>query len=268
MLVLVKSAIDYVNRRNSVRETWGRISHIENVALHVVFVVGMAEGDRQERLEEESEKEGDVLQFIGVDVYRYIAFKVLAGMQWARDNMPQSMLYSTADDDLIPNLPRFVKLLRKHVHRAHLESNVQSNFNLPIICVHAYRIKAIPVRLKDGEFGKYYLDPKEFPMDFFPPFCFGGWYVMSYARVKRIYEESRKERAIQMDDIWITGILRIKVHPSSIEPIDAFQKIRGFGLLNHFEGDYQVEKNITGLMRKSWGNIWNDVIKLPHCTRR
>lgn len=188
-------------------------------------------------------------------------------MQWASENLPVHFMYATADDDFEVDLSRIAKHFQEHIDRAKRKSpnsSYQIYTHIPMLCVFVYRHNEIPIRDKNSRYGKYYLDPSEFPMTFFPPFCSGGWYLMPVERVKKLYEVTRKYKALPMDDVWLTGILRLKIHPTDIEPFTTAKR----GPVHHLWGDFGENKDIPNMLIKSWQPMWQKVKKRKHCVRR
>ena len=91
------------------------------------------------------------VQFIGnYDIpllfLRNVPHKVLAGMQWAVQNLPSNYLYSSADDDIsvhVANTFKFLKGLNSL-----LDYDVtHSTADVPIVCLYSYQDKDGPTRL-------------------------------------------------------------------------------------------------------------------------
>lgn len=70
VVMIIKSAPSYFNRRDAIRETWGMISHLENMIVHYIFIIGNASEKIQNFISKENATNGDILQYIGVDDYR------------------------------------------------------------------------------------------------------------------------------------------------------------------------------------------------------
>ncbi|XP_077970179.1 beta-1,3-galactosyltransferase 5-like [Styela clava] len=274
IVVMIKSAAEYEARRDIVRQTWGRISHIENVVIDVVFIIGSTTKDVQQKIETEHSKHGDILQFIGVDDYRHIGYKVLSGMQWAKDNLPKDYFYATGDDDLTLDVKVLPRHLRRHMRyalerlpREKANNRLKQIQQMPILCVFTYKNKAEPTRRLDS---KYYLDPKEYPMNYFPAFCLGGWYMMPVVSAAKLYEVSRQEKILPMDDVWITGILRQKIEPKLIEPIDSSSMGFKPKIVQHFRGDtdFATAEDILRLTVSHWKELEAGIAEHKHCLRK
>jgi len=59
---------------------------------------------------------------------------------------------------------------------------------------------------------KYYISKEQYAKDAWPRFCLGGFYTTNVATVSELYSKSKTEPYLAMDDVWITGILRTKLH--------------------------------------------------------
>ena len=72
MIVGVKSHSSNVDRRDLVRKTWGSVKLFKGVQLAVFFIVGLGENEAKSRkLAEEAESQGDLLQIMKNETYRY-----------------------------------------------------------------------------------------------------------------------------------------------------------------------------------------------------
>lgn len=72
MVVFIKSTASNFYRRFLIRRTWGKWNYVEGGLLKVLFVVGKPDTQRiADLLQEESRRNGDVLNFNGPDNYRY-----------------------------------------------------------------------------------------------------------------------------------------------------------------------------------------------------
>lgn len=129
-------------------------------------------------------------------------------MQWAAEFLPKSWIYSSADDDMSFHLPNFARYIDYSIEnmlsKTHTEPALQ---NLPIMCVYCYRDIDELVRNPKS---KWYVSKDDYSPEYWPPHCRGGWYSMPVALVEKLYNVSRRASYLAMDDVWITGLMRMK----------------------------------------------------------
>lgn len=137
-------------------------------------------------------------------------------MQWATQNFPEDWYYSSTDDDMMPNLIQLHKELKQMVHQLETQQRKtdlqihqkrQEKIVVPIFCGYGYKLKAHPKRFGES---KWYLEEKDYPLNRYPPYCYGGWYTMTINLTETLYNLSRHLRFFWIDDVWITGLLRHK----------------------------------------------------------
>ena len=125
-------------------------------------------------------------------------------MQWAVENFPEEYFYSTADDDMVINMGS----LQDHIDN-YLEMHLQQKWpEFPLICMHRKRVDWGPIR---DIRSKYNVSYERYKWPFYPDFCLGGMYTTSLKLAKLLWEASRWEEPIPMDDAWLTGIVREKI---------------------------------------------------------
>ena len=133
--------------------------------------------------------------------------KTLAGMQWAADHLTDEAFYSTVDDDFHV----YMKALAHNID-FYLKKQVERDWaEFPIVCGFVRGDKEKPVRPGDPKYSKWAISKTLYKWPIYPPYCHGGIYSTSVRVVKQLFYLSRSERIWHLDDIWITGILRLKL---------------------------------------------------------
>nr|XP_039255672.1 uncharacterized protein LOC120332489 isoform X1 [Styela clava] len=217
MIIAVKSAYYRVEQRHRVRKTWGSNKFFNGVCLDVVFAVASTStAEENVKLEKEESEHGDILQVELEETYRNIGLKALASMRWVADHFPSNWIYSSGDDDMLPDFPRLFKNIEKSIPEEGKFSTNSSNpisnhrlntKNFPIFCGHGYRPTSKPHRFKS----KWHVSVEIYPYDYYPPFCLGGFYSMSVKHASAIYSVSRWYPYFYLDDVWITGFMRLRL---------------------------------------------------------
>ena len=128
--------------------------------------------------------------------------KVLAGMQWAADNLADDVLYSTADDDMSVDVLK----LQEEIEKAKARTTINKWPEFPIVCSYdMWKKLGVPQR---NTVHKNFVPKQKYRWTKWPKFCLGGMYTTSVRVIKQLYEISRTKDMINTDDVWITGILR------------------------------------------------------------
>lgn len=127
--------------------------------------------------------------------------------------------------------------------------------NLPIMCIYSYQPHDPPSR--DSK-SKWYMPTDLYPPKAWPPYCRGGWYTMAMSVVTGLHKISRKTRYLHLDDVWITGIMRLKLLAEDkdfqwkISIVTAPLASRDDRMLIDHVGEDKLEEVIVSHM---WGNI-------------
>ena len=127
-------------------------------------------------------------------------------MQWA-SHLPDNCLYASIDDDVIVDHARLITFYKKMMSN-YIGSDGKVNFlKIPIVCVYSYQSKDIPSRDPSS---KWFVSSEKYSGKYWPVYCRGGLYTISRMATKKIFEASKFVKRLQMDDVWITGIMRKK----------------------------------------------------------
>ena len=162
-------------------------------------------------------------------------------MQWAKENLPSNYYYSTADDDMIINLGS----VQDHIdnYRSIFSDHSWSDF--PLICMHIKRVDWGPIR---DVRSKYNVSHELYKWPYYPDFCLGGMYTTSVHLAGKLWEASRWEPALTMDDAWITGILREKIGM----PWQLLYKIEPSAARHNYVFSVRTEETTRKSMMEDW----------------
>lgn len=193
IIIIVKSDIRNVERRQVIRNTWGNTSNISDVS--VVFMLGVEDMP----LSAEETKYEDVIQENFIDDYRNNTLKTIMGFNWAVKHCKTANYLFFVDDDYFVNVANLMTLPNrcKHKHNVYLGS-ITSN--------------AIPYRDKDS---KWYISWEDYPYDKWPPYIMGGAYIVSMKTARQFQIIFPYVKPIHMDDVFL-GIVS---HKLNIRPI-------------------------------------------------
>lgn len=213
MAVFIKSRPTNFLQRKVARWTWAGFELIDGLRVEAIFILGNAIGDIQARIQKENETHGDILQVEIEDNYSNVIHKTVSGMQYASENFPPTWFYTSADDDMMPDLNLFKEKLQQMVTMTNKTvstdkySNCTFNDTYPILCGFGYNLTPKPRRSNSS---KWYITLEQYPLPYYPPYCNGGWYTMSVHLAGELYSLTKRTNYFWIDDMWITGLLRMK----------------------------------------------------------
>lgn len=172
-------------------------------------------------------------------------------MKWADENLSENEFYTSCDDDVTFDFSGIVGTVNKF--RDFVADRKWPEF--PILCTYKTRIADGPDR---HERSKYYLSRDKYKWPNFPDYCLGGAYTTSVSVARQLWTVSQSEKAIEMDDVWITGILRSKLmiprqYIKEINPPLAFHHVGFRGKNEQERGEFlddewnKAKKSFDGL---------------------
>lgn len=194
LLVVVCSAVENVEARQAVRDSWAR--DVDRLAgVRVVFLLGqLANVSKQERVVEESVKYGDLVQEDFLDSYANLTVKSVMLLKWFSQSCdsggrgPQYILKT--DDDMYINLVKLWEL-------------VQAN-KKPKLLMGSLICNAVPIK---DPYNKWYVPKYMFNERHYPNYLSGTGYLMSKAALLALYRAALEAPLFHLEDIYITGIL-------------------------------------------------------------
>lgn len=196
LLVIVSSSPkkqENADKRSMLRQTWGNIknTHIQQ-QWKVVFMMGKAStSGMNEAIMKEQEEYGDLLIGDYRDAYRNITTKLLMAFQWA-SRLKCNYVLKT-DDDVYIDIPKLIKWL---IAREDKLTNSNSFYGGVLYSGAVVRNTA----------HRHYVSRAELPWDYYPKFCKGSMFVVSWNLIQKMVDLSRQVTRIPPDDAYI-GIL-------------------------------------------------------------
>ncbi|CAC5367105.1 BRN [Mytilus coruscus] len=195
IIIIVKSDIRNVDRRQVIRNTWGNTGNSSDVS--VVFMLGV--GDVP--LSAEETKYNDIIQENFIDTYRNNTIKTIMGFNWAVKYCPTANFLFLVDDDYFVNVANLMTLPQRCKNKQN-------------VYLGSITSKAIPYRDQDS---KWYTTWEEYPYDKWPPYIMGGAYLVSMKTARQFQMIFPYVKPIHMDDVFL-GIVS---HKLNIRPIGA-----------------------------------------------
>ena len=194
LLVLVHSAPSNVEKRRTIRETWGSGFH------SLLFLLGSVESrDEQAALEEENRTYRDIVQGSFLDSYRNLTYKHVMALKWTVYHCPGVRYLLKTDDDVFVNPPALLDFLSQDVPPL--------DGRRPILCQNVSS-RSAPRNPKH----KWRVTPQEYPGEKYPPYC-NGWIVLYSSEVVfLLYREAQRTPYFWVDDVHVTGVLAARAN--------------------------------------------------------
>ncbi|XP_052402313.1 N-acetyllactosaminide beta-1,3-N-acetylglucosaminyltransferase 2 isoform X1 [Carassius gibelio] len=193
LLLAVKSIAAHFDRRQAIRESWGRAGILDGRRIVTVFLLGsMAATDHfpnlSDMVKHESALYGDVLQWDYRDSFFNLTLKEVLFLEWFGTHCASAKYVFKGDDDVFVNTQHILAYL----------GNVSKTQDLFVGDVIA---NAGPHRTKHL---KYYI-PESVFRGIYPPYAGGGGYLYSGNLGLRLRTISRLVTLYPIDDVY-TGM--------------------------------------------------------------
>lgn len=195
LLLAVKSLTPHFDRRQAIRESWGRAGILANRRVATVFLLGRtAESDYfpnvSEMLGYEASLHGDLLQWDYRDTFFNLTLKEVLFLEWISERCPSAHFIFKGDDDVFVNTRSILNYLAGLSEKAARDLFIGDVIN-----------QAGPHRDKKL---KYYI-PESIFVGSYPPYAGGGGYLYSAQVGLRLRNVSRHVSLFPIDDVY-TGM--------------------------------------------------------------
>ena len=206
MVMIITSVPENSAARRVIRNSWAKFTHNNTGSVRYVFLFGVASGERQAILENESQIYDDILQDHYIETYKHLSVKVLMGLRWVISNCPTAAYVMRAADDTYVNVPGVVHLIQNH-HDLFTNKLVGH-------CVGGTR----PIR-KRGH--KWYVSYESYPKKYYPPYCIGTTFMMTLGFAMRLVVASKDIPFFELEDVYFGLVLdHMKVDTLTVEGFD------------------------------------------------
>ncbi|KAM4595550.1 N-acetyllactosaminide beta-1,3-N-acetylglucosaminyltransferase 2a isoform 1-T1 [Fundulus diaphanus] len=195
LLLVVKSLMPHFDRRQAIRQTWGRAGLLASRTVATVFLLGNASSvdnfpDLQDMLNHEAKLHKDLLQWDYRDTFFNLTLKEVLFLEWFSVHCPQAQYVLKGDDDVIVNTLRIMDFLK-----GLSEDKAKDLFIGDVIR------NAGPHRNRNL---KYFV-PESVFVGQYPPYAGGGGYLFSGDLAIRLYKISKQVVLYPIDDVY-TGM--------------------------------------------------------------
>lgn len=195
LLLAIKSLIPHFDRRQAIRETWGRAGVLANRTVVTVFLLGSTLSadhfpDLQEMLDHEAELHKDLLQWDYRDTFFNLTLKEVLFLEWFSQHCPHARFILKGDDDVFVNTLRIIGFLEG------LSENKAKDLFIGDVISNAgpHRDRKL----------KYFI-PESVFVGTYPPYAGGGGYLFSGELALRLHNVSRRVVLYPIDDVY-TGM--------------------------------------------------------------
>ncbi|KAL0169972.1 hypothetical protein M9458_034568 [Cirrhinus mrigala] len=198
LLLAIKSLVPHFDRRQAIRESWGKAGRIANRTVITVFLLGNAATednfpDLSKMLHHESSIHGDILQWDYRDTFFNLTIKEVLFLEWLNTRCTGVNYVFKGDDDVFVNTIRIIDFL----------SNL-SNAKAKELFVGDVITNAGPHRDKKV---KYFI-PESMFVGNYPAYAGGGGYLFSGQLVQKLHNISRLVPLYPIDDVYTGMCLR------------------------------------------------------------
>lgn len=198
LLLAVKSLVSHFDRRQAIRQSWGRAGVIANQTVVTIFLLGNATAwdhhpDLSISLHEESVRHKDIIQWDYRDSFFNLTVKEVLFLEWIQTRCPKARFIFKGDDDVFVNTYRILDFLKGLT-----EPKARDLFVGDVITdAGPHRDKRV----------KYFI-PESMYVGKYPPYAGGGGYLYSGDIAARLHRVSQHVALYPIDDVYTGMCLR------------------------------------------------------------
>lgn len=198
LLLAIKSLAPHFDRRQAIRQSWGRAGVMANQTVVTIFLLGNATAgdhhpDLSKMLQYESAHHNDIIQWDYRDSFFNLTVKEVLFLEWIQARCPGARFIFKGDDDVFVNTYRildFLKGLPEPKARDLFVGDVITNAG-------PHRDKKV----------KYFI-PESMYVGSYPPYAGGGGYLYSGDIAARLHNVSQHIALYPIDDVYTGMCLR------------------------------------------------------------
>uniref|UniRef100_A0A8C1VLN6 Hexosyltransferase n=2 Tax=Cyprinus carpio TaxID=7962 RepID=A0A8C1VLN6_CYPCA len=262
VLLVVKSVIEEHDRREAVRQTWGKEQEIQGLKIKTLFLLGTPATGKDTRnlqalVQYEDRTYGDILQWDFIDTFFNLTLKEVNFLRWFNIYCSGVPFVFKGDDDVFVHTKNLVELIGFRVEENKVENLIVGDTIL----------EAKPIRNRQS---KYFI-PKELYDKRYPPYLGGGGFLMSSQVARRLFAVSESVELYPIDDVFLGMCLqKLKIVP------ELHLAFRTFGIIKRkvtrlnrepcfFRNLIVVHKLVPQELLKMWKLVKNEDL---NCARQ
>ena len=189
------------------------------------------------RLQKESAVYQDIVAFNFEDTYRNLTVKTLTSISWAVNSFNTQFILKI-DDDMFPNVKEILHLLKERISGSN-----------EVILGDCSR----DLSVDRNKTSKYYVSYHDYPLNSWPPFCFGTGYVISSRAVRDLLEVTDETRLYHLEDVSL-GLLARKVGNVKILNVNKWKGCTLDGKIHECPSTYTFHNVGPDTMEVLWRN--------------
>ncbi|XP_056613291.1 UDP-GlcNAc:betaGal beta-1,3-N-acetylglucosaminyltransferase 7-like isoform X1 [Triplophysa dalaica] len=198
LLMVIKSVITQYDRREVIRQTWGKEQTIGGKNIKILFLLGTSskEGEtanHQKLLEYENYIYEDILQWDFMDSFFNLTLKEIHFLKWFSIFCKNTRYIYKGDDDVFVNVPNILEY-------------VEGGKDLKDHFVGDVLFKAYPIRHKAN---KYYIPKVLYEKNYYPPYAGGGGFLMDGPLAHKLYGACETLQLYPIDDVFLGMCLEV-----------------------------------------------------------
>lgn len=198
LLLAVKSLAPHFDRRQAIRQSWGRAGLVANRTVVTVFLLGNTTSedyhpDLSKMLHYESVHHNDIIQWDYRDSFFNLTVKEILFLEWIQNRCPGARFIFKGDDDVFVNTYHILDFLKG------LSATKAKDLFVGDVITNAgpHRDKKV----------KYFI-PESMYIGTYPPYAGGGGYLYSGDIAARLYNASQHVALYPIDDVYTGMCLR------------------------------------------------------------
>ncbi|KAM9461058.1 UDP-GlcNAc:betaGal beta-1,3-N-acetylglucosaminyltransferase 7 [Clarias gariepinus] len=215
LLIAIKSIVSQHDRREVIRQTWGKEQVIDGKKIKLLFLLGTSSNEvekanHQKLLEYEDYIYGDILQWDFMDTFFNLTLKETHFLKWFSTYCRDVRYIFKGDDDVFVSVTNILEYLES-------SNDTKDLFAGDVL------FKAKPIRRKQN---KYYIPSELYNKTYYPPYAGGGGFLMDGPLARRLHLASEMLELFPIDDVFLGMCLEIL----QVTPIK-HNAFKTFGLL-------------------------------------
>ncbi|XP_036443218.1 UDP-GlcNAc:betaGal beta-1,3-N-acetylglucosaminyltransferase 7 [Colossoma macropomum] len=198
LLMVIKSVISQHDRREVIRQTWGKEQVINGKKIKTLFLLGTSSieverANHQKLLEFEDYIYGDILQWDFMDSFFNLTLKETHFLKWFSTYCGNVRYIFKGDDDVFVSVQNILEYLDS-------SADVKNLFAGDVL------FKARPIRKKEN---KYYIPQALYNKTYYPPYAGGGGFLMDGPIARKLYLVSETLELYPIDDVFLGMCLEV-----------------------------------------------------------